>query len=1026
MKFGEAFIDYLEVKFVMKAAAIQSALVSATHQNAYKVSTDSDFSRSCYVSECALRNLCEVYGLTISLEDSPWLFVTFCLRNRTILPGVGSNRILTTALHSMPLTSLDDDTLYMTSFVMHQVGLFAHRMDADMFEVDIKDCYLVKRQELPVIVHITLRPVSNYHRHGDKEEEDDKDSKGGKDNKKDSSSTESLSFQHFFSKARHVDRGHLLCIPIVNNSLTDITTNSNSNSNGDMHVMFQWYLVKDVRIKGDYESIGRHPPCMTSPQVTQVVLFQSQVHVCRQWPHLQYSCFEALWDMLSTRKATDATAMGPLLDVASQYRQQWVQTQRSKEGDAMRLMQQDRILSILSPCLEIARDTMAFTSNVSAQVKQTLLSSPVMLTSTNILDMRSILGECAQSLGLSLYILDARFLWQYASKCKQGVDPSSSSIGLYKKPPPSREYKYADSNAIDKILETSPCLLYIEGLDTFLKDITVLDGAMNNGGEDDSSTQSEFAKDIRLFLEDLYQHSASDTDNRLGEEGKSGAILTVSHVSSLHLLEGPMRAVFPREAPVLCEEDVNISDLTREWTVEADGEMDTSGKQQPLMERAVESLARELAMRQGYRLGEGQREGRLVESWYRLIRKVGYQKLLQERGQVWHHTQNDTHTNLSALIQGFANGKNNKHSNDDRPIHASNKEVQSAITLISTEYSRSTRIKGDKNSAADTLQSQNISPVYWKDIGGLDKVRQEILDMIQLPMERPELFPPGCPIRRAVLLYGPPGTGKTLVAKAVATECQMNFLSVKGPELLDVYVGESERNVREVFSNARELSPCVLFFDELDSLAPARGRGSDGGGVMDRVVAQFLVEMDSLSANESESRAGQGVIVLAATNRPDLLDPALLRPGRFDRKAYLSVCKDVASRQAILHATTRKLKLSRDVNLALVAVNLPNTVTGADIGSVVSEAFRIAQERTLEALKEEGRNALYEQGKDLHADSDAEEWAIAAYLNRLPKHRLEVYMSGTDLAEAVELLRPSVSPQELQHYEHLAAQYSDV
>jgi len=1010
---------------VMKAASIESALVSDIQKNLYPFLKDFDFPRACYVSECALRDLCEVHGLSPSLEENPWLFVEFSLQNKIVGSG-GCECTLTTALHSLPLTSLDDNTLYMTSFVMHHAGLFAHRIKADMFEVEIKDCYLVKREELPVVVHIALSPVSNYYRNEDKQEEDDKDNK---DDKKDS--FESLSFQHFFSKPRYVDKGHLLCIPIVKGSHADMTINSNGNGNdtGNMGVTFQWYLVKDVRIKGDYESIGRHPPCMTSPQVTQVVLFQSQIHVCRQWPHLQHSCFEALSDMLLTDKTANTTTMGSILDLALQYMSQWIQTQKIQNGDVMRLKQQDRILSLLSPCLEIARDTMAFTSNVSTQVKQTLLSNPVMLTSTNILDMRSILGHCAQSLGLSLYILDARFLWQYASKRKQGVDPSTS-IGLYNKSCFSSEayggsYIYADSSDVDKILQASPCLLYIEGLDTFLKDITVLDGVMHNGGEDDSSPQSKYAKDLRLFLEELYQHSTTDTDTTvLFGESKSGAIVTVSHVSSLHLLEGPMRAVFPREGPVLCEEDVHLDDLTREWAVEGDEEMDSSGgKQQPLMERAVESLARELAMRQGYRLGEGQREGRLVESWCRLIRKLGYQKLLQERGQLWHSTQNHTQKNLSTLIQDFASNKNNE---DSRMSYASNKDVQSAITVISTEYSRSTRIKGDKNSAADTLQSQNIAPVYWKDIGGLDKVRQEILNMIQLPMERPELFPPGCPIRRAVLLYGPPGTGKTLVAKAVATECQMNFLSVKGPELLDVYVGESERNVREVFSNARELSPCVLFFDELDSLAPARGRGADGGGVMDRVVAQFLVEMDSLSANENESRAGQGVIVLAATNRPDLLDPALLRPGRFDRKVYLSVCRDVASRQAILHATTRKLKLSRDANLALVAVNLPNTVTGADIGSVVSEAFRIAQERTLEALKEEGRNALYEQGKDLQAGSDAEEWAIAAYMNRLPKHRLEVYISGQDLAQATELLRPSVSPQELQHYERLAAQYSDV
>ena len=127
-----------------------------------------------------------------------------------------------------------------------------------------------------------------------------------------------------------------------------------------------------------------------------------------------------------------------------------------------------------------------------------------------------------------------------------------------------------------------------------------------------------------------------------------------------------------------------------------------------------------------------------------------------------------------------------------------------------------------------------------------------------------------------LFVSGPPGTGKTLLAKAVATECSLNFLSVKGPELLNMYIGESEKNVRAIFEAARNAKPCVLFFDELDSLAPQRGRGSDSGGVMDRVVSQLLTEVDGL-------QSGNEVFVIGATNRPDLLDPALLRPGRCAR-----------------------------------------------------------------------------------------------------------------------------------------------
>jgi peroxin-6 len=127
-----------------------------------------------------------------------------------------------------------------------------------------------------------------------------------------------------------------------------------------------------------------------------------------------------------------------------------------------------------------------------------------------------------------------------------------------------------------------------------------------------------------------------------------------------------------------------------------------------------------------------------------------------------------------------------------------------------------------------------------------------------------------------ILLYGPPGTGKTLLAKAVATSCSLNFFSVKGPELLNMYIGESEANVRRVFQRARDAKPCVIFFDELDSVAPKRGNHGDSGGVMDRIVSQLLAELDGMSGGNG----GADVFVIGATNRPDLLDPALLRPGR--------------------------------------------------------------------------------------------------------------------------------------------------
>lgn len=201
---------------------------------------------------------------------------------------------------------------------------------------------------------------------------------------------------------------------------------------------------------------------------------------------------------------------------------------------------------------------------------------------------------------------------------------------------------------------------------------------------------------------------------------------------------------------------------------------------------------------------------------------------------------------------------------------------------------------------ADSIGAPKIPNVGWSDVGGLTHVKDAVMETIQLPLSRPELFAKGMKKRSGILFYGPPGTGKTLLAKAIATEFSLNFFSVKGPELLNMYIGESEANVRRVFQRARDARPCVVFFDELDSVAPKRGNQGDSGGVMDRIVSQLLAELDGMSDG------GEGVFVIGATNRPDLLDQALLRPGRFDKMLYLGVSDTHEKQQTILEALTRK------------------------------------------------------------------------------------------------------------------------
>lgn len=228
-----------------------------------------------------------------------------------------------------------------------------------------------------------------------------------------------------------------------------------------------------------------------------------------------------------------------------------------------------------------------------------------------------------------------------------------------------------------------------------------------------------------------------------------------------------------------------------------------------------------------------------------------------------------------------------------------------------------------------------VPNVTWNDIGGLEGVKKELRELVQYPVEHPELFEKfGMDPPHGVLFYGPPGCGKTLLAKAVANECQSNFISIKGPELLTMWFGESEANVREVFDKARGAAPCVLFFDELDSIAKARGGSlGDAGGAGDRVMNQLLTEMDGVGAKKN-------VFIIGATNRPDIIDPALMRPGRLDQLIFIPL-PDYESRLSILRATLRKSPVDKGVSLEYLAENT-NKFTGADLAEICQRAAKLA------------------------------------------------------------------------------------
>ncbi|HEX9862666.1 MAG TPA: CDC48 family AAA ATPase [Candidatus Bathyarchaeia archaeon] len=260
-----------------------------------------------------------------------------------------------------------------------------------------------------------------------------------------------------------------------------------------------------------------------------------------------------------------------------------------------------------------------------------------------------------------------------------------------------------------------------------------------------------------------------------------------------------------------------------------------------------------------------------------------------------------------------------------------------------------------------------VSTVRWDDIGGLDDVKQHLKESVEWPIKTPEIFSRlGIKPPKGILLYGPPGCGKTLLARAVATESEANFISIKGPEVFSKWVGESEKAIREVFRKARMAAPAVIFFDEIDSLTPRRGAGFSDSGVSERVISQLLTEMDGIVTL-------QDIVVVAATNRPDMVDPAVLRPGRFDRLIYVPE-PDEKSRLQIFKLYTKGMPLSKDVDLNQLTV-ATKYYSGADIESLCREAAMHTLRRDVNAAEvtmKDFQDAIKEVGPSV--SPDMEKW----------------------------------------------------
>ena len=280
-----------------------------------------------------------------------------------------------------------------------------------------------------------------------------------------------------------------------------------------------------------------------------------------------------------------------------------------------------------------------------------------------------------------------------------------------------------------------------------------------------------------------------------------------------------------------------------------------------------------------------------------------------------------------------------------------------------------------------------IPNVRWDDVGGLEQAKQELREAIEWPLKYPEVFKTtSIKAPKGILLYGPPGTGKTLLAKAVANEANANFISVKGPELLSKWVGESEKHVRDMFRKARQVAPAILFFDEIDSLAPRRG-GIGDSHVTERVVSQLLTELDGMEELKD-------VVVIAATNRPDMVDPALLRPGRIERHIYIPP-PDREARKEIFRIHLKGKPLADDVDIEWLAEKTEG-YSGADIEAVCREAGMLA---IREAIK---------------PDMSREDAKKVAEKIKITRRHFE---------EALKKVRPSLTKEDIERYKRIVEEF---
>jgi transitional endoplasmic reticulum ATPase len=329
---------------------------------------------------------------------------------------------------------------------------------------------------------------------------------------------------------------------------------------------------------------------------------------------------------------------------------------------------------------------------------------------------------------------------------------------------------------------------------------------------------------------------------------------------------------------------------------------------------------------------------------------------------------------------------------EDEAIDA---EILDSMAVTQEHFKQALSISNPSALRETVVEVPNVT---WEDIGGLENVKRELRETVQYPVEFPDKFAKfGMSPSKGVLFYGPPGCGKTLLAKAIANECQANFISIKGPELLTMWFGESEANVREIFDKARSAAPCVLFFDELDSIAKSRGGSSgDAGGASDRVINQILTEMDGMNSKKN-------VFIIGATNRPDIIDPAILRPGRLDQLIYIPL-PDEPSRLAILKSVLRKSPVAKNVDLNFLSRHSAG-FSGADLTEICQRACKLAIRESIEK-EVEMEKRKQEEGIDA---MEGEE-----FVDPVPE------ITRAHFEESMKFARKSVSASDIKKYEMFA------